>query len=223
MALTSFGDLQTEVANFLNRTGLSSYIDTFIELGSRRIRREQEWDLRIYSEELNGAQPNGPLVVSAQGQKLPAGVRVVRTLWPTDGDLRPLDQTSFDELRTRAAGNDDATGTPRAFALVPASDPSVDGPRLYLWPRPAGDYEVDFLYVHDQGNLSTSNVTKLYTYAPDVYLFAALSESAPFLKHDERVPMWEAKYAAALASLNRQPLKQASGATLQRAKLRPIG
>lgn len=222
MALASFGDLQTEVRNFLNRTGLDTFILTFIELGNRRIRREQEWDQRIYSKE--GSPEHGALPITAQGQVLPAGVRIIKTLWPTAGnDLRPLEQTSFDELRTRAGGNFDATGTPRLYAIVPARDPSVAGPRLYLWPAPAGDYEVDFLYVHDAGNLSEANVTELYSYAPDVYLFAALSESAPFLKHDERVPMWEAKYSAALASLNKQPAQQAGGAALQRAKIRPIG
>lgn len=224
MALDSYAGLATEVANFLNRANLATYIPTLIDLGNRRIRREQEWDQRIYSQEPVGGPANGPLAITVQGQILPAGVRIIKTLWPTAGsDLRPLEQTSFDELRTRAAVNLDATGTPRMFAIVPSGDPTIAGPRIYLWPAPSGAYSIDFLYVNDPGNIATGNVTALFSYAPDVYLFAALSESAPFLKHDERVQVWESKYLMALASLNGQPVRQASGATLQRAKLRPIG
>lgn len=224
MAFTAYGDLVTEVANFLNRANLASYIPTLIDLGNRRIRREQEWDQRIFSMEQTNGQPNGSLAIVSQGQVLPAGVRIIKTLWPTAGSrLSPLNQTSFDELRTRAASNADATGDPQMFAIVPSGDPLLAGPRLYLWPRPSGTYTVDFLYVNDPGNLGTTNTTALYSYAPDVYLFAALAESAPFLKHDERVQMWETKYQSALATLNGQPMKQASGATLQRVKLRPIG
>jgi hypothetical protein len=224
MALASFGDLQSAVANWLNRSDIAVHIDTMIDLGSRRIRREQEWDQRIYSMELSNGVPNGALSVTQQGQILPAKVRIIKTLWPTAGtDMRPLEQTTFDELRTRAAGNFDATGTPRMFALVPTGDPSTAGPRLFLWPQPSGAYTIDFLYVNDPGDITAQNVTALFTYAPDVYIFAALAESAPFLKHDERVPMWERKYLVALASLNSEPMRQAAGATLQRAKLRPIG
>lgn len=224
MPFTSYGDLVTQVANHLNRANLNTHIVNLIDLGSRRIRREQEWDQRIYSMEPVGGPANGPLVITQQGQILPAGVRVIKSLWPDSGsDLRALDQATFDELRARAHGNLNSTGQPRLFAIVPSGDPSTAGPRLYLWPRPVGDFPIDFLYVHDEGDLSATNETALYAYAPDVYLFAALSESAPFLRHDERVPMWEQKYLRAITSLNTQPHKQSAGATLQRAKLRPIG
>jgi hypothetical protein len=37
--------------------------------------------------------------------------------------------------------------------------------------------------------------------APDLYLFGALKELEAYLENDERVALWEAKYASALASL----------------------
>jgi len=37
--------------------------------------------------------------------------------------------------------------------------------------------------------------------APDLYLFGALSESAPYLQHDERLPMWEARLQAGVKAL----------------------
>ena len=224
MAFQGYADLKSAVQDFLNRSDIPTSIDTLIDLGQRRVRREQEGDRRIYSYE--GAPVNGALPITQQGQVLPAGVRIIKSLWPTSGsDYRPLEQTTFDELRTRAGGNLDATGTPRLYAIVPVVDPSLAGPRLFLWPKPTtdGSYLIDFLYVIDQGNFTAQNIPALYTYAPDLYLYAALSESAPFLKHDERVPVWESKYGVALASVNGQPDKQATGAALQRPKLRPLG
>lgn len=225
MSFNNYSDLSTNVANFLNNPSLTSYLDLLIDLGNRRVRREQQGDQQIWSL-LGSPTPNGALQITSQGQQLPAGVRIIKSLWPTAGsNLKPLEETTFDELRTRAANNLDAQGTPQLYALVASVDPSVAGPRLYLWPQPVfdGSYTVDFLFVRDQGNISATNIPALYLYAPDVYLYAALSESAPFLKHDERVPVWEQKYGNALASLNAEPVKQTSGATMQRAKLRPIG
>ena len=33
---------------------------------------------------------------------------------------------------------------------------------------------------------------------PDVYLFGSLYQAAPYLKDDERVPVWESRYRSAL-------------------------
>jgi hypothetical protein len=53
--------------------------------------------------------------------------------------------------------------------------------------------------------LSPQNQTNWLTdYAPDVLLYAILLEAVPFLKNDERIPVWESAYARGLASLNQQ-------------------
>lgn len=53
--------------------------------------------------------------------------------------------------------------------------------------------------------LSPENQTNWLTdYAPDVLLYAILLEAVPFLKNDERIPVWESAYAWGLASFNQQ-------------------
>jgi hypothetical protein len=219
MAITTFPELQTAVANWLNRGDMAARIPELIELGDARIRRDQEWDLRVYTVETGGT----PVSFIGQGTALPNKVRRVKDLWPTAGiRLKPLNQVSLAELRANADVNKDAVGTPSLFAILPPGDPLTRPPRLFLWPLPSGPYTVDFLYVNDIGKLATGDPA-LFNFAPDLYLWAALAESAPYLKHDERAAIWESKYQAALAAVNKEALANAFGASRRRANIRAIG
>lgn len=211
MPFSTRAELETAVANWLNKTNLAAFITDFVDLGVARIRRDQLWDRRVHSIETENA-----FTVSAQGEELPTGVKAVLEMWSTSGDyIGPLEQTSFAGLRKLANSNNDETGTPKVYAIVPPRDPAIAGARLFLWPRPSGSYPVDFLYVRDVGPLGAGG-SELLTFAPDAYLFAALSESAPFLRDDERVPVWSSRYDLAIAALNRQPERAAHGASEQR-------
>lgn len=214
--LTTIADLKAAVARWLNRTNLTTDIDDFVALGDARVRRDQRWDRRIYSAENGGAF----VAFTAQYQALPVGVQIVRDLWPASGSsLRALEQTSFAGLRDLASTNGDVAGIPRKYAVLPAPDAAAAGARVAFWPQPTVDFTFDLVYVHDVGKLASPE-NRLFVYAPDVYLWAALAESAPFLKHDERVPLWEQKYGAAIAALNGQADEAAHGASRTHVKLR---
>jgi len=43
----------------------------------------------------------------------------------------------------------------------------------------------------------------LLTLAPDVYLYGALLEAAPYTQNDNRIQVWGAGFSSALDSLNR--------------------
>ena len=50
---------------------------------------------------------------------------------------------------------------------------------------------------------------------PDIYLYGALLQSAPFLKDDARVPIWDGLYQRAIEALNLESDRaEISGATL---------
>lgn len=48
----------------------------------------------------------------------------------------------------------------------------------------------------------SSTINSVFSAYPEVYLFAALSESEPFIGRDQRVPMWESKYQQMLRLAN---------------------
>jgi hypothetical protein len=68
--------------------------------------------------------------------------------------------------------------------------------------------------------LSAANASNVVlAEAPDLYLFGALKEAAPFLEHDERTPLWESKYNTALAQLEAVREREEFGASLRPSRL----
>ena len=61
MSITTYAELKTAIADFLNRDDLSSVVDTFIDLAEARIQREirhykmEETDTLSASSPLHGA------------------------------------------------------------------------------------------------------------------------------------------------------------------------
>lgn len=72
-------------------------------------------------------------------------------------------------------------------------------------PTPAADspFEVAVLQLPDP--ITPINQTNYLTnYCPDLFLYACLLEAVPYLKNDERIPVWQSMYERGLASLNNQ-------------------
>jgi hypothetical protein len=62
-------------------------------------------------------------------------------------------------------------------------------------PTPADDYTFEVLYYERVQPLDSSNQTNWFTiYAPQAMLYGSLLQAMPFLKNDERMPMWRAEY-----------------------------
>jgi hypothetical protein len=62
-------------------------------------------------------------------------------------------------------------------------------------PTPALAYDFEVLYYERVQPLDSSNQTNWFTiYAPQALLYGSLLQAMPFLKNDDRVPMWQAQY-----------------------------
>lgn len=76
---------------------------------------------------------------------------------------------------------------------------------LLVTPTPDQAYPFEFSYLELPLQLTALQQTNWITdFAPDVLLYASLLEAIPFLKNDERIPVWEKMYDRGLTSLNRQ-------------------
>lgn len=63
-------------------------------------------------------------------------------------------------------------------------------------PTPNAAYSFEILYYERVQPLSSSNQTNWFTeYAPQAMLYGSLLQAMPFLKNDERIPMWQAQYS----------------------------
>lgn len=69
-------------------------------------------------------------------------------------------------------------------------------------PTPNAAYSFEVLYYQRLQPLDSSNQTNWMTeYAPQALLYGSLLQAMPFLKNDERIPMWQAQYQAIMQTL----------------------
>jgi len=62
-------------------------------------------------------------------------------------------------------------------------------------PTPNDDYAYEVLYYERLQPLDATNQSNWFTeYAPQALLYGSLLQAMPFLKNDERIPMWQAQY-----------------------------
>ena len=90
--------------------------------------------------------------------------------------------------------------------------PTATGPPVYYadydytnWliaPTPDVAYAFEVLYYERVQPLDSSNQTNWFTiYAPQALLYGSLLQAMPFLKNDERIPMWQGQYKLIMDTL----------------------
>jgi hypothetical protein len=94
----------------------------------------------------------------------------------------------------------------------------TDVPRYYCdynydnWlvsPTPSEEFAFEVLYYERLQPLDSTNQTNWFTiYAPQALLYGSLLQAMPFLKNDERVPMWKAEYQAIIQTLKAEDVQR---------------
>ena len=97
-------------------------------------------------------------------------------------------------------------------------DTQKDLPRFYCdynydnWlvaPTPDLAYNFEVLYYERVAPLDSTNQTNWFTiYAPQALLYGSLLQAMPFLKNDERMPMWKAEYQAIIQTLKTEDVQR---------------
>lgn len=72
-------------------------------------------------------------------------------------------------------------------------------------PTPDDDYSFEVLYYERVQPLDSSNQTNWFTiYAPQALLYGTLLQAMPFLKNDDRTPMWQTQYDLIMTTLKNE-------------------
>jgi len=104
-----------------------------------------------------------------------------------NGEKRPILLRKYEYLREYWPDATD-TGVPQFYC-------DYDYTHWLVAPTPAAAYNYEVLYYERSQPLDESNQTNWFTqYAPQALLYGALLQAMPFLKNDERIPMWKAQY-----------------------------
>lgn len=94
-----------------------------------------------------------------------------------------------------------------SLADVPVYYADYDYQNFLIVPTPAAAYPFELIYHERPLPLSEDNQTNWTTeYAPQLLLYAALLEAAPFLKNYEVLPMWQSMYDKASAAISKEDM-----------------
>jgi len=202
MALDTYANLKTEIANYLNRSDLTSYLDTFIDLAESRHAR----DLRV--REMEAVDTSITTVSGTQSYTLPTGYLEMRYVMYQSNPYQFLAyMTPPDFFRVYNEG--EGSGTPTYYTIV--SD------KIYLGNMPDAAQTLELGMFKRPTALSDTNTSNdILNNFPDLYLYAALSESSPFLMADERLQVWAGLYKEGVKTANESAQRgRTSSAPLQ--------
>ena len=190
MAITSYATLKTAIGDWLARSDLATVADDFIDLAEARINR----DLRVSAMETALSESIASGVVA-----VPTGFLEFVSVYIDGTPTQPLEVKSPHWIE-RQYPQRASDSKPRYVAR--------SGGNFIFGPYPdsaytvAGTYYAKFTPLGD-GTGGTATTNFLITDAPDLILFAALVESAPYVGDDARLSMWHARYAEALETVDR--------------------
>lgn len=118
-----------------------------------------------------------------------------------NGERQPVLLRKYEYLREY---NPDATvtGAPVYFG-------DYDYTHWLVSPTPDDAYEFEVLYYERIQPLDSSNQTNWFTiYAPQALLYGSLLQAMPFLKNDERMPMWQQNYDQIIQTLKAEDVQR---------------
>nr|BAR28747.1 conserved protein of unknown function [uncultured Mediterranean phage uvMED] len=202
MALTNYSSLKTSIANWLNRSDLTSEIsDDFIKL----VEADMNSKLRVRKMITQTS-----FTIDSETEALPTGFLQVRDMYILSGStkypLRYMTPSQMDQVKGTSQ-----TGLPLAYTIL--------GDTFRFMPRPDNNYTAYINYYKGFDALSDTNTTNyILTSHPSIYLYGSLFHAANFLGgvNPQQVQTWQQMYATSLERLEQNDREdQFSGSPLQ--------
>ena len=210
MAITTYAELQTAAANWLDRTDLSSRIVEFIELAEANFNRLIRQPDMVAKDD--------SFALASRYKTLPTNtleiIRIVVDLTP----VIVLEYMTPEEISERRIVMT-ATGKPYYFTVIGGSTNQLE-----ILPSPDSTYTASIVYYTRIAALTDSATPNwLLDSHPDIYLFGTLVEAEPYLKNDERMPMWTSRLDKALMALRLQGERELHTGSSLRMRSRVLG
>lgn len=198
MAITTYSELKTAVANFLARSDLTSQIPDFITLAEARMSREL--DTRTQEKRAQASTAASDEYIS-----LPTDLRKVRHVRINSDPVCVLDYAAphdFYETYGSSGG-----GKPKFYTVI--------GAEIALRPVPDAVYTVEIIYGETVSALSDSSATNtILARHPDAYLYGALSAAHTYLMDEARASQYDALFTRIIDEIKRDTEQQRYGGAL---------
>ena len=180
MAISTYAQLQTAVADWLHRSDLTAIIPDFVVLAEERLNKK----LRTRFQEV--ALTSTAIDASYQ-VAIPSNTLAVKSLWRVAGGMNyTLQAKTLEDVVYRQQGLE-AT--------------------CYAWEgstwRFDGNGNVAGVLYRSIPDLATNSTNWLLAAHPSLYLFATLAEAASYIRDTEAEMAWRARAEGVIAELNR--------------------
>jgi hypothetical protein len=205
MAIGTYSELQTAVANWLDRDDLTARIQEFIALAEARMNRILRLAIMLNVDEttLGGATK---LVAGTRDYSLPSGYLQMLDFHLRTSPITALSYITPENMNRMWAGSQ--SGRPESYTILSDNSSGTPIKKVRLGPAPDSAYDYSITFYKKIDALSITNTTEqMLTNNPDIYLYGALMEAEPFLMNDARVQLWATAYQQAVADLQEQDNK----------------
>lgn len=178
MALSNYSELKSSVADWLNRTDLTTAIVDFITLAEAQFNKEIRNRKMI---------KRATATIDSQYSAVPSDwLQTVDFVIESNPivTLEFVTNEKLDKLRETYT----SSGTPEFYTIV--------GQELEVLPVPdSATLTGELTYYSKIPNLTDTATTNwLLNSNPDIYLYGTLLQSAPYLVDDSRIPVWASLY-----------------------------
>ena len=182
-AVMTYDSLVADISSYLERTDTATLekIPTFIMLAEQVIAAEIKFLGNLTVNQSNMVQNQAVIAKPARWHK------TVSMNVTVGGVRQPVLLRKYEYLREYWPDPTD-TDVPKFYC-------DYDYTHWLVAPTPDSAYTFEVLYYERIQPLDSSNQTNWFTiYAPQALLYGSLLQAMPFLKNDERMPMWQAQY-----------------------------
>jgi len=187
MALSTFADLKTSIANYLNRSDLTSVIPDFITLTEAKLNRILR--IRPMQKRVSTTLTSGDAFVD-----LPNDFLEATQIFIDSNPNKVLNYVNANQIELENI--QESSGTPSQYTIT--------GDEFQLSPIPDSAYTLKISYYAKIPALSTSNTSNyLLASYPQVYLYGSLLEAQPYIVNDERITVWMSLFNEAVQLINR--------------------
>ena len=210
MALNTYSGLKASIANWLNRSDLTSEIsEDFITLA------EKDFNSKLRIRQM--VSTDSSFSINAETVALPTGFLQVRDFFIVNGGtkyaLKYITPSQMDQIKGSSTA-----GQPSTYTII--------GDNFRFAPTPASTYTGTLNFYKEFDPLTDSNTSNyILSNHPAIYLYGSLYHAANFLGGVEPrlIQQWQQMYATALERLERNdredqygnaPLQQRSDVTV---------
>ena len=193
----TYNSLFNDISSYLERTDTATLdkIPTFIMLAEQVLASEIKFLGNLTVNQSTMVQGN-PIITKPARWRKTVSMNVT-----VAGERKPVFLRTYEYMRQ--FWPDDAQED------VPQFYGDYDYQHWLIAPTPDDAYTFEVMYYEEVQPLDATNQQNWFTqYAPQAMLYGSLLQAMPFLKNDERLPLWQAQYDKIVTQLKTENIQR---------------